>query len=282
MSEVTFDDYTYHAWNTSYFLNETDETQRRNTLFYGFNEEVNELLTDTQHPKELTAKLWGWEVDQDIDTKLSADKTSETGDILFYISAIARVHNISLTTIMREGADRYTGGSLGSSCETFQQFDEEVHGRMGNPVPKDYRPDYSKWKLWDFAPYESTLEILLREPTYAKGPLRLLGDGRYALDRLCNNLGQYFLSERISEDEFVSSAGLAVGALSLVMQHRFDSSLASAATNNISKRERRVQMDILEDGDDPERSRPKGKERLKIDLQESTEMNLLNAELPDL
>ncbi len=281
MSEVTFDDYAYHAWSTSYFLNEPSEKEQANTLFYGFNEEVNELLTDSEHSKELTAMLWGRDVDQTIAQKLSADKTSEAGDVLFYISAISKARNVPLEMIMREGADRYTGNSLESTCNTFEQFDDELRDHMGPAVPKDYKPDYRKWKLWEFAPFENTLEVLLREPTYAKGPLRLLGDGLYALERLHNNLGQYILPEHISEDEFISSAGLAVGGLSLVMQHRFNSSLAQAAISNIEKRERRALKNVLKDGHDPERSRPEGKERVKINLDEATRINLFEADLPE-
>ncbi len=281
MSEVTFDDYAYHAWSTSFYLDEINEAKQRAILFYGFNEEVNELLTDDVNPHELTSMLWGRTVDSVTAQKLSIDKTSEAGDILFFIAAISNVRRISLTTIMREGAERYGGQSVDNDIKTFEQFDKQLAGHMAAEVPVDYRPDYAKWKIWDFAPFENSLDIVLREPTYAKGPLSLIGDGRYALERLHNNLGQYFLPEHVSENDFISSAGLAVGGLSIVLQHRFNSSLTAAVENNINKRERRALSGNLRNGNDHERSRSIDSERSKLELNEASEINLSNSILPE-
>lgn len=57
MSELSFDDYAYHAWTTAFFLDEPDPTLRNDAVFYGYNEEVAELLGDDDYPRELTAQL---------------------------------------------------------------------------------------------------------------------------------------------------------------------------------------------------------------------------------
>lgn len=255
MSELSFDDYAYHAWTTAFFLEQEDAADRFHTVFYGYNEEVDELLADDRFPQELTAQLWGHDVEPGIAAQLSHSLTAEAGDILYYITAAGLLRNIPLRELMHEGLGRYTGENPALADETFQEFDERLHGRMAAPVPTGYRPSYSTWKLWDLAPFVDTMHIVLAEPAYAKGPLTLIGDGRYALDRLHSTFGRLMLPELGSDEEFLASAGLALGSLSVVLQHRFDSSLTAAAENNIAKRERREQSGTLRSGTDIERSR---------------------------
>jgi hypothetical protein len=152
---------------------------------------------------------------------------------------------------------------------------------MDDRVPSGYRPNYHTWKQWDFAPFEDGMHILLREPAYAKGPLKLIPDGRYALERLHSTLGLYMSPESGSEEEFLAAAGLALGGLSIVLQNRFNSSLEAAAVSSIRKRERRQAAGALENGADPERSRRQDKQRVRISLSDNTTRNLLEAPLPD-
>lgn len=282
MTEISADDYAYHARSTAYYLDYPDERKQWDTVFYGYNEEVNELLTDKIHPKELTAKLWGWNVETKLTSILEADKVSEAGDVLYFINAAGMLRGIPLREMLIEGIKRYTGEIPIAMNEMLSDFDYHIAGRMGEAVPEEYKPNYHIWKMWDFAPFEDTLHIVLSEPTYAKGPLRMIGDGRYALDRLLSTFGRFMMPETSKEEEFVSAAGLALGGLSLVLQHRFNSSLAEAAQNNMAKRERRLVFNTLVAGDDSERSRPVNQPRPRIDIEQNTAENLLNAPFPKM
>lgn len=189
------------------------------------------------------------------------------------------LRNVPLRDMMHQAVERYTGmASMGN--ETFAALDHQLSDRMSPAVPADYRPDYHTWSLWDFAPFEDTLHIVMAEPAYAKGPLTLIGDGRYALERLHRTFGRFMLPEYGREEEFLASAGLVLGGLSIVLQHRFDSSLTVAAQNNIAKRERRAASQSLRDGQDIERSRPAGQPRPQLDEQAITRHYLHDAPLP--
>lgn len=282
MIEISADDYAYHARSTAYYLDYQDKHEQWNTIFYGYNEEVNELLTDKTYPRELTAKLWGRAIDTEVATRLDADKRSEAGDVLYFINAAGMLRGIPLRDMLAEGLKRYIGQVPVAMTESIGDFDQHIAGRMGTAVPEDYKPDYHTWKLWDFAPFEDTLHILLSEPTYAKGPLQMIGDGRYALERLLSTFGRFMRPETGKEEEFVSAAALTLGGLSLVLQHRFNSSLEEAAQNNMAKRERRLELETLEAGEDSERSRPAHEARPQISIEQNTANNLLNAPLPDM
>jgi hypothetical protein len=280
MNRLTFDDYSYHAWTTAFYLDEEPGEQLR-IIHSWFNEELGELLTDDTHPAELTAKLWGLDVEQDISQKLNKDKLSEAGDILYFISSAGLLRNIPMRDIANEAIQRYTGSEPIGRDETIDDFDEILTGRMAERVPENYKPNYHTWKLWDFAPFEDGLHILLRDPEYSKGPLQLIPDGRYALERLLSTLGRFMPPEVSTQEEFIASAGLALGGLSIVLGARFDASLADAARNNMQKRERRQMMGALKAGADEERSRKIGEERITISDEQSTANNLLNAPLPE-
>jgi hypothetical protein len=280
MNRLSFDDYAYHAWTTAYYLDKP-EAEQADIIYYGYNEEVGELLTDETHPVELTSKLWGIEVADDVSVTLNREKVPEAGDILYFIAAAGMLRGIALRDIASEAAVRYTGEYPVDEIETFSQLDGLLHGSIGDRVPDGYKPNYHTWKQWDFAPFEDGMHILLREPTYAKGPLKLIPDGRYALERLHSTLGLYISPETGNNEEFLAAAGLALGGLSVVMQHRFDSSLTAAAVNSIQKRERRQAANALERGADAERSRPQHQERIRIGREENTRRNLLEAQLPD-
>lgn len=280
MTELTYDDYTYHAYTTAFFKDEVDAEEQSKIVFYGYQEEVGELLTDETYPEELTSKLWGLPVSHDASDALDHNKTSEAGDVLYFIAAAGMIRNISLREMMKAGLERYTGQTDISGLETFSHFDHSLRNNMGEPVPLNYRPNYHTWKVWDFAPFEDTLDIVMSEPTYAKGPLRLIGDGRYALDRLHSTFGRFMLPETSNEEEFISAAGLVLGGLSIVLQNRFNSSLEVAARNNINKRERRLAAHTLRHGKDEERSRLSSEPRPTLSAEESTYLNLLNADLP--
>jgi hypothetical protein len=280
MAELSYDDFAYHAYTTAYFKLEASEDKQSDIVFYGYQEEVGELLNNTDHPEALTSKLWGQEVDPAVGQQLDEDETSEAGDVLYFVTAAGMLRNISLREMMLDGLERYTGQSDITASETFSAFDGQLRGRMSDPVPQDYRPNYHTLKLWDFAPFHDTLHIVLSEPTYAKGPLQLIGDGRYALERLHSNFGRFMLPESSNDDEFIASAGLVLGGLSIVLQHRFNSSMKAAALNNIAKRERRLERKALLYGNDPERSRPAHVPRPQLGSDESTRNNLLEAALP--
>jgi len=280
MNRLTFDDYAYHAWTTAYYLDEPP-AEKHKIIHSGFNEELGELLTDERHPTELTAKLWGLPIDETISQKLDTDKSSEAGDVLYYISSAALLRNIALRDIAGDSIERYTGTNPITWDETITDFDEHVANRIGERVPENYKPNYDTWKLWDFAPFEDGLHIVLREPTYSKGPLTLISDGRYALERLHSTLGRFMSPEVSTDQDFMSSASLALGALSIVLQDRFNSSLAEVAQHNIIKRVRRQALGALKDGADAERSRKSGTERAIITDTQGTLNNLLNAPLPN-
>jgi hypothetical protein len=89
MNKLTFDDYAYHAWTTAYYL-EDDRAHQFKTIRDGFNEELSELLTDQDHPSELTSKLWGISIEDTVSSRLDVDKTSEAGDVLYFIAAAGR------------------------------------------------------------------------------------------------------------------------------------------------------------------------------------------------
>lgn len=281
MNTLTFDDYAYDARNTAFFL-DVEEKERFKLIHDGFNEEVGELLTDDQYPVELTSKLWGMAVERDVSKQLDKEKLSEAGDVLYYIAAAGVLRNIALKDIAAEAIERYSGANADLWNESIDGFDRALVGRMGGQVPEAYRPDYHTWKMWDFAPFEDGLHIVLREPSYAKGPLQLIPDGRYALERLHSTLGRFMYPEASTDSEFVAAAGLALGGLSIVLQNRFNSSLLEAAENNMLKRERRQEVNALESGADTERSRVVGQERPVISDEDSTKNNLLNAPLPEL
>ena len=282
MADLSFDDYAYHARSTAYFLENSDQNEQFKTVYYGFNEELTELLTDETYPKELTAQLWGREIQPDIALKLTEDKISEAGDVLYYIVAAGILRNVPLRYMAEEAIERYTNHSAIACDESFQQFDEMLNGHMSASVDVDYRPDYRTWKLWDFAPFVDTLHIVLREPTHAKGPLQIIGDGRYALERLHSTFARFMNQETGTDEEFIASAGLALGGLSIVLQHRFNSTLQEAAENNIIKRERRVLSNTIQAGSDTERSRPADQVRPKLSPEESTRINLVEAPIPEL
>ncbi len=281
MNKLTFDDYAYDARNTAFFLGAESEKEQLKIVHQGFNEEVGELLTDERYPLELTSKLWGIEVDQSVSEQLDADKISEAGDVLYYITAAGALRNIALRDIAREAVEHYSGTNAWTWDESIGGLDRVLVDQMGGRVPETYRPDYLTWKMWDFAPFEDGLHIVLREPSYAKGPLRLISDGRYALERLHSTFGRFMHPESSTDDEFVSSAALALGSLSIVLQNRFNGSLLEAAENNMLKRKRRQELDTLRDGIDAERSRTVGQERPVMDDEESTKNNLLDAPIPE-
>jgi hypothetical protein len=281
VDKLTFDDYAYHSWTTAFFLDAQEQEQYK-IVHSGFNEEIGELLTDQHYPVELTSKLWGITVSDEISQKLNSEKVSEAGDVLYYIAAAGILRNIPLRDIAAEAIEHYTGGSAVLWDESISGLDQALATRMGERVPEKYKPDYRTWKLWDFAPFENGLHIVLREPTYAKGPLQLIPDGRYALERLHSTLGRFMHPETSNDAEFIASAGLALGGLSIVLQNRFDGSLQAAAENNMAKTERRHQANTLKDGIDTERSRRLGHERLAISDEDGTNTNLLNAPLPEL
>lgn len=280
MSRLTFDDYAYHAWTTAYYLDAEPAEQYR-IVHGGFNEEVGELLNDADHPVELSAKLWGMPVAEAASNKLDQDKLSEGGDILYFISAAGLLRNAPLRDIAAEAIERYTGTSADLWDESIDDFDALLAGRMDPQVPTDYRPNYRIWKDWDFAPFVDGLHIVLRDPAYAKGPLTLIPDGRYALERLHSTLGRFMLPESSTDEEFRAAAGLALGGLSIVLQSRFNGSLAAAAHHSIVKRERRQLAGTLQDGTDADRSRPAGEARAVITDEQGTTTNLLQAPLPE-
>ncbi|MCA9325169.1 hypothetical protein KDA23_03850 [Candidatus Saccharibacteria bacterium] len=281
MNRLTFDDYAYHARGTALFL-DLETHEQFDIVHTGFNEEVGELLTDQDYPVELTSKLWGLETDEVISEWLNKSKSSEAGDVLYYIAAASALRGIPLRDIASEAIERYTGESALLWDETIIGLDSALTEQMARAVPDGYRPNYLTWKMWDFAPFENGLHILMREPVYAKGPLRLIPDGRYALERLHSTFGRLMSPEASSDDEFVVAGALTLGGLSIVLQNRFGSSLHQAAANNIVKRERRHALDQLREGSDAERSRELGKPRQVISDDEGTNNNLLNAPLPEV
>ena len=279
MAEITFDDYAYHAWTTAYYLDEEPKTQAT-IIRGGYYEEISELLTDEEYPLELTSKLWGLPIDKDVSAKLDSDKTSEAGDVLYFITAAGAMRGIQLREIARSAMHKYLGDVPVTTNDTLVDFDNRLANLMGPAVPSEYRPNYHTWKMWDFAPFESGLHIVLRNPQESKGPLRLIPDGRYALERLCSALGTFLLPEVSNDEEFLAAAGLALGGISVVLQSRFNSSLRMAALRNIEKRERRQENGLLKDGVDAERSRRMGQERVQPTHEEAVSNNLLNAPLP--
>jgi hypothetical protein len=239
------------------------------------------LLTDTENPTELTSKLWGLPVGEDVAKKLDQEKLAEAGDILYFVSAAGLQRDIPLREIGKEAIEHYTGSDAIVWDGTISHFDWLLAGRMAEQVPPAYKPNYSTWKLWDFAPFENGLHIVLREPTHSKGPLTLIPDGRYALERLFSTFGRFMLPETSTDAEFLASAALALGGLSIVLQARFNSSLTRAAQNSITKRERRQALGTLVSGNDSERSRKQVDDRVTITDEQGTINNLLHAALPD-
>lgn len=281
MNSLTFDDYAYHARNTAYYL-DLDDQQQHKIIHNGFNEEVGELLTDDTHPEALTSKLWGLPIDDKVSTYFDQTKLSEAGDILYFISAAASLRGVQLRDIALEAIKRFTSESGVTWDESITGFDAYLTNQIDPSVPQNYKPNYAVWKLWDFAPFEDGLHITLRDPIYAKGPLRLIPDARYALESLHSTLARN-LHPKISDNEtFTSAASLALGSLSIILQGRFNGSLYTAAQNNIAKRERRQLIGALENGTDHERSRKPTTKRKSISDEENTFLNLLNAPQPEL
>lgn len=275
MNRLTFDDYAYHAWTTAYFLDVPADKERQQTVEFGFREEVNELLTDTEHPVELRNMFWGRNINPQIRHTLSLGKTSEAGDILFYLSAAGMLRRTPLRQVGAQAIKLYTGDENYSSNDTFTELDQIMKNRMVECVPEWYNPEYFGMQFFGITPFDEEMcspDSFDGLGNAVKGPLSLGADGLYVLERLSRDCGEYLTYG--PQKNFVSDSALLLGALSAVLQNRFNSSLAEAAELNIIKRERRATADTLQTGGDTERSRPLEQERPRISGWESTQMNL--------
>lgn len=278
MSELTFDDYAYHARGTSYFLHNPSDDEKLDTVYYGFNEESNELLTDAQYPTELTQALWGQEVDPDVMRALAWEKASEAGDLFYFIAASGMLKNIPLRTLGRRAFELYTGSETSSENLTFEQIDTALADKMSHSVSPDYSPNYFGMQFFGLPVFEfdATDDGLDNTRELVHGPLTLRADGRYCLERLARDFSERigFPDERFDES-YIREGALLLGGLSAVLQNRLGSSLSEAARLNMIKRERRAQQGTLLSGKDTERSRNESKERPRVGGWESTELNLL-------
>lgn len=280
MSELTFDDYSYHALGTSYFLDERDPVRRGQTIYFGFHEEINEFLTDPAHGQELTALYRGQEVDDSVRQELSKDKISEAGDVLFYIAAAGLMNHVPLREVGARAVELYSGQDAATEDESFAELDVATADKMMPQVRPDYSPNYFGMQFFNLPPYEISVlpkGALDSGGNIAHGPLTLLADGLYALERLSRSFGNLIRMDELtgqSRDYYVREAALLMGGLSAVLQNRLGSNLAEAAKVNMQKRERRAAKNTLQGGSDPERSRGADQTRPRIGGYLSTELNL--------
>ena len=277
MSELTFDDYSYHAFGTSYFLGDPDETRQQETVYFGFHEEVNELLTDKVHSEELTALYRGQAVNGPVRQELAKDKVSEAGDVLFYIAAACLLEHVPLRDVGAKAIELYSGQNEAGENVSLAHLDAATANRMMPQVRQGYSPNYFGMQFFNLPPYE--LSVLPKgafdsDGDVVRGPLTLLADGLYVLERLSRSFGN-IITDNFSTDYYVREAALLMGGLSAVLQNRLGSSLAEAARVNMQKRERRAAENTLRGGSDPERSRDVDQSRPQIGGYFSTELNLL-------
>jgi hypothetical protein len=278
VSELTFDDYGYHARTTAYFLDEPDPEKRLDTVVFGCREELNELLTDPNSPSELRELYWGREIDPDTQQQLQADKTSEAGDVLFYIAAAGMLRKTPLRQVAAKAIELYSGESSRAVNHTIAELDNAVRQNMPARVGESYRPEYVAMQMFGVSPFQEDLSppgSFDELGIVAQGPLFLHSDGLYALERLGRNFGDSIASNLASGETYVHEAALLLGGLSATLQNRLGSSLVEAAHMNIDKRERRAAANTLAAGQDPERSRPAGKARPRLSGPESTQLALL-------
>lgn len=276
VEKLTFDDYFEHAKSTAYFLAEPDLDKQRQIVDFGFTEEVNELLTDNELQSELRDVFWGRDVPAEVKDQLRTEKTSEAGDVLYFVAASCMLRQIPFNQISTRAIRLFTGNENFNSYGTFEEFDDVMQDRMVSEVPPDYHPDYFAMQFWNLSPFD---EEQSGDDSFDglgfvnKGPLVLDYDGLFALERLSRNCGAFLTGDL--EEWSIRDSALMLGALSAVLQNRFDSSLEEAAEVNIVKRDRRARANAVLSGEDEERKRPNGKPRPDLNGWDSTVLNLI-------
>lgn len=278
MSELyagTVEAYESSARSTAFFLEGADTSAQFQRIYFGFNEEVSELLGDAYHPTELSDVLCGCATPPPtVLAKLAEDKVSEVGDVLYYVTAAGFLHGTTLKEAVQSGFRLFTG-QLSAQDVSFKDFDAAMQDRMAKPRAGSHL-DYFSMQLYDVPPFD-TPGFNPAQPSQSKGLLRLTADGRYVLERLTRYFSERILSPETQErQDFTAAAGLVLGGLSAVLQNRFGRTLQDAARNNVEKRARRYKAHTLEDGLDPERSRKPDQSRPVIAGYHNTQRNLVN------
>lgn len=175
------------------------------------------------------------------------------------------LRNNTLTDIARVATEVYGGKEV----DTLQEFDICMSDKLEPPMPNDYQPDYSLMQMYNSSPFKRegvTVDWNELIENKHKGPLVISGDSLYALERTGRFAIEHILPPKGNEydDNYMLAAGLALGALSAVLQNRFDSSLEDAAHRGIAKMRRRAAANTQTEGQDIERSRPQGKVRERL------------------
>jgi hypothetical protein len=267
---TSFDHYENHAFSTAYFIDTADDTEQKRIVQHGFTEEVNELLTDQSGTSTLQL-LKGMLEDVEETSALQAEKLSEVGDILYFMTAAGFYTPYSLRDIAQRGLQLFKAER--ADIDTFDEFDEQLHGLMATPK-ETYNPDYFGMQFFNFPPFIDSKGYVNTDIYTSEGKVLLHEDGLYAIERLTRdyetNMFDYLLP-----NGHIDSAGLLLCGLSLVAQHRLGGSLAIAAQLNVDKRNRRRANLTIVGGDDSERSRPAGAARPTLQGFENTEYNLL-------
>jgi NTP pyrophosphatase (non-canonical NTP hydrolase) len=279
MSNVSFESYQSDVLDTAYYLDEPLENQQK-IIYFGFNEEVNELLTERQHPEEYVNLLWGREVEPGIKQDMVDSKKSEVGDVLYYISAACSQRNIRLGLVATKSFELFIDDI--KELESFEELDEALEDKIALEVPNSYSPDYSSMQMWNMPPWQDITSGILNEPDKLRPPLSLQADALYALERISRTFSEILSYPELYNDKrFIANAALVLGGLCVVSQARLETPLSQAAEANMTKRSRRIKSHTLEEGWDIDRSRASGEDRPNFESFDNTRANLLNQPIPN-
>lgn len=282
MTGLTLDAFQADARATSFFLNDPRPLSPHGVIYYGFSEEVNELLLDDTYETALSSMLLGRQnVPEHARAELISDKTAEAGDILYYIAAAHMLRGALLEDSARAGMALFTGSAMVPTPITLTDFDRSVSGHMRSPLARTFEPDYMQMQMYNLSLFEGDGYNHFH-PADSNGPLTLTHDGRYGLDRIIRAYADEIDSNdfQAPSKDFLAVSGLLLGALSVVLQHRFGTSLEEAAINNMLKRDRRKEAGTLQTGADTGRSRALGDARPRFHGFDTTITNLVFAAPP--
>lgn len=247
-----------HSW----FLENPNPQERHDIIYYGLNEEIDELLRNDTHPESHIRMLWGQETTDPEHAAIIAHQfEGEAGDVLYYLTAGCMLHEVALETVCERGVAIVAGHE--QAITTISDIDSLLSDKMEQSKPVSYKPSYFQMQFFGapafhradgdwHTPYE---------PTNSQS-LQLVGDGLYALERTLRDASEFIGG--YPREQFITNSGLAIAALSIVLQNRFDSSLDKAAHRYITKAERRARNAVQQEGADEERSRPVGQERERL------------------
>jgi hypothetical protein len=276
MNKLSFEAYQQSTLETAYYLDESSANQH-DIIYYGFNEEVNELLTDNKYPQEYTALLRGMSLSPRTKESLKIAKESEIGDVIYYISAAASIRDIKLGSIAGKATELFTGDDH-HPVSIFTELDEPLKDKLAQKVSARYSPNYFGMQMFNLPPFEDINSGTLEKLDEIEGPLTLTADGLYAFERISRRLSEELRTPKSGAD-FEIAAALTLGALSVIAQGRLAITLEEAAAYNITKRERRALAHTLSEGWDSERSRATGTLRPQLDGFKNTQVNLLGFSL---